>query len=607
VFLILFSCILWVNPFWLFGGKVTPDKAQLITPSSRRLLLAGIFVNLILFPLNHVVGIAVNRGDYTPFSVDPRASEQVYDETQLYTPGPSRLFHAGRLQAELDVRELRGESNAYPVLHSILLGLLAKIMHSLEWTWMVSHALFPTLIWVILFWFGWQVLGSAVAAMAVAWGTCLFAFGPRNLLLLGWARFIQPLELTRIPQPGISFLFLLLSVVLLASAIARPAGIHILLAGITAGTLFYAYYFYWIAFFTGAGVLWVALILLRHWKSAKTVFMVAAAGCLAGIPFFFWTIQGMRSGHQQDLMRRVGAFTRTPDLKGLILAALLLLVLWIYCKIRVHENSDYNTLFQAVLLAVIAGSALGLNFHLLTGYNAQHPHFYNRALQPLGMYATALLVLGQKPIREKLNTRAVVALASLVIFSLLSLATLRQVQAGRVTASLEHQSSPNIDVLTWLRSHAPAGLVLGSTDRDLLSLIPGIAGTWTFVPLGDRSMASTPEILTRYLMLSRLEGKTWSNVERELRADEGFRSGASSLSYALVMERRIEPHEMETARSIWEHLDLGRDFRGRQLDYLITRSNLQSATVPRALGSIQLVYQNPIWHVLKFNTATAGS
>jgi hypothetical protein len=586
---------------------VAPDKFQPITSLSRRLLLAGIFVNLILFPLNHIVGIAVNRGDYTPFSVDPRVSEQVYDETQLYTPGPSRFFHGGGLQAELDVPELRDVPNAYPVLHSILLGLLARAMNSLEWAWMTGQALFPTLIWVVLFWYAWRVLGSAVAAMAVAWVTCLFAFSPRNMLLLGWARFIQPLELTRIPQPGISFLFLLLSVVLLAKAIAKPSAFRILLAGLTAGTLFYSYYFYWIAFFIGAGVLWVALVLLRRWKSSKTTFLVVAAGCLAGIPFFFRTIQGMRSGHQQDLMRRIGEFSRRPDLQGLVLAALLLLVLWIYCKVRVYENSDYNTVFQAVLLAVIAGSALGLNFHLLTGYNAQHPHFYNRALQPLGMYTMALLVFGHKPIREKLNTRAVAALASLVILGLLSLATLRQIQAGRNTASLQRQSSPDIEVLTWLRSHVPGGMVLGSTDRDLLSLIPGITGTWNFVPLGDRSMASTPEILTRYLMLSRLEGKNWSDVERELRADQGFQSDASSLGYALVLERRIEPHEMETARSIWEQLDLGREFRGRQLDYFITRSNPQDAAVPPALGWIQPVYQNSIWHVLKFNPGATGN
>src|SRR5580700_5281789 len=90
----------------------------------RLLLLVGILVNLVLFPLNHFVGIAVNHGDYTPFSVDPRVSDLVYDETQLYLPGPSRFFHSGKIQAEVDVAELRDIPNGYPILHSLLLGLL---------------------------------------------------------------------------------------------------------------------------------------------------------------------------------------------------------------------------------------------------------------------------------------------------------------------------------------------------------------------------------------------------------------------------------------------------------------------------------------------------
>jgi hypothetical protein len=41
-------------------------------------------------------------------------------------------------------------------------------------------------------------------------------------------------------------------------------------------------------------------------------------------------------------------------------------------------------------------------------------------------------------------------------------------------------------------------------DLDILVIVrrlntqPVIAGTWTFVPLGDRSMASNAEILTRH-------------------------------------------------------------------------------------------------------------
>src|SRR5262245_4500297 len=68
----------------------------------RTLFFCGIALTIIVFFLNHAAGLIVNGGDYTPFSVDPRISAVVYDETQLYAPGPSRLFYSSRLLAELD-------------------------------------------------------------------------------------------------------------------------------------------------------------------------------------------------------------------------------------------------------------------------------------------------------------------------------------------------------------------------------------------------------------------------------------------------------------------------------------------------------------------------
>lgn len=567
----------------------------------RLVLLVGILINLALFPLNHFVGMAVNHGDYTPFAVDPRVSDLVYDETQLYTPGPSRFFHSGKIQAELDVAELSDIPNGYPVLHSLVLGVLAKALGSMEFAWMVSHAVFPTLIWALLYWYACRALGSAVYSAAIAWGTCLVAFGPRNALLLRQGSFIQPLELTRLPHPSISFLVLFLAIVLLAHALDRPTVVRILLAGLTAGILFYAYYFYWITFFAGAGVLCLVLLWLKRGRFAKTVLAVLVIGSLAGAPYFSWTIRGMRSGLQQNLMWRVGDFSRSPDVPGLVLAGLLLIFFCIFCKFRVRAQSEEDVLLQVSLLAAIAGAAFGLNFHLLTGFDAQRFHFYNRALQPLITYTAGLLMLGYEPAKKKLTGRAVLALTSTAMVLLIAAACLRQIEVGRNTAQLQRQSDPKMDALTWLRSHEPTtGLVVGSTDRDLLTLIPGITGTWTFVPLGDRSMAPNLEILTRYLMLCRLEDRSWSDVENELTSDEKFTPNISHLSYALVMERKLTPPQLETVRTVWDHLDLAREFRSRRLDYFITR-NSQIATVPFGVNRLTLIYQNSDWRVFRVN------
>jgi hypothetical protein len=418
--------------------------------------------------------------------------------------------------------------------------------------------------------------------------------------LLREGSFIQPLELTRIAHPSIAFLLLFLAIVLLAHALSRPTVIRILLGGLSAGTLFYAYYFYWIAFFAGAGVLFLVLLWLKNWRFAKPVLGVLVTGGLTGVPYFSWTVRGMRSGFQQNLMWRVGTLSRSPNLPALALAGSLLIFFCIFCKFQVRAKSGGNVLLQVSLLAVIVGAALGLNFHLLTGFDAQHLHFYNRALQPLGTYTAGLLILGFEPAKKKLHGRAMLALTSIAMVLLISAACLRQIRTGRNTAQLHRQSDPRMDALTWLRSHESTGSVVGSTDRDLLTLIPGIIGTWTFVPLGDRSMAPNLEILTRYLMLCRLENRSWPDVESELRSDEKSTSNnISYLSYVLVMYK-MTPHQVEALRAIWDHLDLEDEFRSRHLDYFITRSS-QTATASSGVNWLTLIYQNSGWRVFRVN------
>src|SRR5947209_7837950 len=117
--------------------------------SSCFLLLIGITVNLVVFSLNHMAGAAVHHGHYPP------------------------------VPAELDVFELRDIPNTLPVLHSVLLGLLAKAMGSLEWGWMVSHAIVPALIWAVLFWNAYRFVRSGPLALAIAWAVCFIAFSPR--------------------------------------------------------------------------------------------------------------------------------------------------------------------------------------------------------------------------------------------------------------------------------------------------------------------------------------------------------------------------------------------------------------------------------------------
>lgn len=218
-------------------------------------------------------GLGWNQGDYTPFAVVPQVSAPVYDTTQLYAPGPSRFSRTGQVQAELDVFELWDVPNSYPGLHSILLGLLAEAMGSLESGWMVSHAIMPALIWAVLFWNACRFVRSASLALAIAWAVCFIPFGPRRFLLLGQDRFKIKQCASR--DPGGDKMH--------GSRLCQSERELVRACGPI------PYYFYWIAFFVGAGSLLIVAAIIKRWDYVKTVASVLVLGCLTGIRFLLWT------------------------------------------------------------------------------------------------------------------------------------------------------------------------------------------------------------------------------------------------------------------------------------------------------------------------------
>jgi hypothetical protein len=78
-----------------------------------------------------------------------------------------------------------------------------------------------------------------------------------------------------------------------------------------------------------------------------------------------------------------------------------------------------------------------------------------------------------------------------------------------------------------------AGSVVGSTDLQVLTLLPVIGTLWTFVPLGDRSQASIDEIFRRFLFARKLEGATISDVHADFDLPYPSEKNDRGFSYVL--------------------------------------------------------------------------
>lgn len=174
---------------------------------------AGFAIMMVLFALVDIVNYAQLGKRFTPFSVAFPVSALTSDESQLYAPPARWFFEKDRLKTE-DVFELRDAvalSPGFPVAQGIVIGSMAKLVGSLEVSWVIAHASFPALIWLLIFFCARMLQLPVASALLLATATCLVPFGPRNFFFLGQGALTQPLELSRIPEPGLSFAFLLLA------------------------------------------------------------------------------------------------------------------------------------------------------------------------------------------------------------------------------------------------------------------------------------------------------------------------------------------------------------------------------------------------------------
>lgn len=561
-------------------------------------LISQLLLAFALFGMHHGLGLWRTQGAYSPFSAGPTISAQVFDETHLYAPGATRFWKQSALPSEVDVYELKDRLNGYPIAHSVLIGGLAKIFGSIEVGWMVAQAGFAVFVW-FLFWYILRQFGAgSFYSAAGAWIGCLFAFSPRHSLLQGTDVFYQPIELTRLPHPALSFALLLCAVLLVSRVKWEGSRRAALITGVACGGIFYTYYFYWNAFFLGLGAIGVSALIRREWRQTAGWLIFAAGSAIGGTPYFWRVFSGLQQGDQKTLMGRVGDFTTYvyPASMRYLLFALLGFVVW---RAWVEKRTFYRRLppegqaLALILVSLLLGAGLGLNLQAVTGYNAQHSHYFNRLIQPVGILLV-LALLGAAPFWAR---RWLAAGAGVFAVVLIGLGGYRQWRCSQATWADHRSNSDERELLAWLGARGDAGDVVGTTDLKLNALIPTLAGTWNFVPIADRSMGSYQEIIDRYVVISKLEGKNLDEMLAKLseRGDDDSRLWRHAL-YQLLQRYSLDPAVLAEFAQSWHRVDPDVALKTRRLDYLIVPAGSRARAVN---AGAREVFRNESWAVLR--------
>src|SRR5207244_986516 len=118
---------------------------------------------------------------------------------------------------------------------------------------------------------------------------------------------------------------------------------------------------------------------------------------------------------------------------------------------------------------------------------------------------------------------------------LISLGVYRQVSVASNIWEAHDRNQNSVRMLELLRQRIDSASVVGSSDPQVLTLLPAITTLWTFVPLGDRTQASNDEILRRFLLIRKLEGATVSDVYADFNREYPSAKLDRHMSYVLFL------------------------------------------------------------------------
>lgn len=496
----------------------------------RKRLLFHCILAAFVCSLHHWTALLINRGDYTPFAVSEAVSALTLDETHAYVPPAQRFLSTGRIPAEVDNYERRNSTAGIPFAPAAILGSIGWLLGGLDRAFVAADVIFPACLFVLFYWFAAEMTGRQSLRLLVAWSTLLVPFGLKNAFWLGNDPFVAPLEVTRTPQPEISFLLLMGAVALAGRAIQEKASWWwTIAAGFASGLLIYSYYFYTVGWSLALFLLIAFTLLWKHAQAAQRAASIFALMAILGIPYALITLQGKRQGGQTYLLERMGVYTHAPDIGYLLLAIALSAALFL-CGRRFIQPGYAR---YVVLAFLIAGAVWGANFQIVSGYDAQHWHFWKRLIKPAEFLLFACIGCRIAEQFWRQHGRKLQMIAGVLLVCLILNAAARQCYSAVQIAPVQRATNPRIEILDWARRHLPTGRVLGTLDPDLILLIPALTADYTYAPSGLRSLTPTGEIVERYYELADWLDTSDADLMQIVRAPRHYEPSQAQLLFAL--------------------------------------------------------------------------
>ncbi len=465
----------------------------------KKIFILSCFVGLIYGSHHFFIPYFLSGEDYYP--VTSIASP---DEGMFNGPRANAVYNGQFFTGDINLAEHRSDPSFLPLLNPMILGVFGRLLGSLNAAFILSDILFPSLIFIVLYFLAFELLGSQIWAAAFA---ALFIFTPKLAIfpspdaLAFFAKYDQ-LYFSRIEYPKITFLFFVSAMYFALRALKREDYFSAVYGGIFFGAMFYTYLYDWAYFF--AGLSFVALFFLpeKDWKKLKIVFTIIFTGALISAYYWINFLSFHSLPQYYDIVLRVGTaissdFAFKVAWKSYLRIVFLVVALWFVRRRSDRPAFNYLSGFLLAYFAV-------MNAQVFVGFNPQPDHWYKISFLPIALTGFSLCFWVYKKHFKYAHgyyLRAAMRVLVLVIFTWGAFSQFQFSKANSHKYTIDRNYAKSY---RWLNSNTPAGSVVGTISISTNDELQLFTRNKILVPNGANTTASNDEIWERLSLLGRI-------------------------------------------------------------------------------------------------------
>lgn len=495
-----------------------------------------------------------------------RLDEQgrIYLPLQLAHHGDSVLYYLGRAQeivdghfppSDLSIPENKRLPYLYPPLPQLFFAGFIWLTGDATRAYLAALVFFPAALTLLFYWMGQALLQHRAAALLLAFiGTLTpvafilprTLFSPQLLADTFLKDFfplvrtpLHDLFLGRFDEPLLTF-WLYVAAFTALYVFWRAATIrNAFIAGITAGLLFYTYFYYWVFMVTLLGLLALVDFRRNKWAHLSSWLILLGVVLLLSVPHLinFWELRALPQGAER--LARLG-LEHGRGLRLSVWPYYLSYFAFAAASFFLLRRADRAAFafFGASLVAVV----LLWNLQLFIGFNIHPDHWPRTFALPLFALSTLLAgrivsLLGERfnPVwfRRALLTAFVLAMVLLTVKKLVNAAIFGAPSPELVAAY--SFPPPVFDSWKWLRENTPSDATILTNSFVTATYIAAYTSANPYFSHSENTIAANRMLEDRFLAANKLFGAPAERLRQLLTAPRDFQTACPTCDHESVM------------------------------------------------------------------------